>query len=57
MPLVNQSLCDQDYGPKEIDNNNMFCAGLQQGGKDSCQVQKRNDVLLFQLAFSFCNTG
>jgi secreted trypsin-like serine protease len=37
VPLVNQSLCDEDYGPKKIDNDNMFCAGLQGGGKDSCQ--------------------
>jgi len=37
VPLIDQTVCDSDYRKGSIDNNNMFCAGLQQGGKDSCQ--------------------
>lgn len=35
VPIVSQNVCRQSYGSSLT--NNMFCAGLAQGGKDSCQ--------------------
>lgn len=35
VPIVSQDICRQAYGSSLT--NNMFCAGLAQGGKDSCQ--------------------
>ncbi|KAF2153260.1 trypsin-domain-containing protein [Myriangium duriaei CBS 260.36] len=36
VPVVSRSTCRADYSTSQI-TNNMFCAGLTQGGKDSCQ--------------------
>ncbi|KAL7798431.1 trypsin-like serine protease [Trichoderma ceciliae] len=33
VPVVSRSTCQAEYG---VITNNMFCAGLAQGGKDSC---------------------
>jgi trypsin len=35
VPVVSQSTCAADYGPGEIFQDTMFCAGVT--GKDSCQ--------------------
>uniref|UniRef100_A0A3P9HR66 Peptidase S1 domain-containing protein n=1 Tax=Oryzias latipes TaxID=8090 RepID=A0A3P9HR66_ORYLA len=35
VPIVNNTQCNSSYG---IITSNMICAGLSQGGKDSCQV-------------------
>ncbi|CAJ0546786.1 hypothetical protein HG530_010602 [Fusarium avenaceum] len=36
IPVVSRATCRSQYGTSAI-TNNMFCAGLTQGGKDSCQ--------------------
>uniref|UniRef100_A0A3Q2QTF9 Peptidase S1 domain-containing protein n=1 Tax=Fundulus heteroclitus TaxID=8078 RepID=A0A3Q2QTF9_FUNHE len=37
VPIVENSQCNSSYGGNII-TDNMICAGLQEGGKDSCQV-------------------
>ncbi|KAL7946232.1 trypsin-like cysteine/serine peptidase domain-containing protein [Trichoderma barbatum] len=36
VPVVSRTTCQSEYGRSAI-TNNMFCAALAQGGKDSCQ--------------------
>lgn len=36
MPIVSRATCRNNYSVSEI-TNNMVCAGLTSGGKDSCQ--------------------
>lgn len=36
VPVVSRTTCRQNYSVSEI-TENMFCAGLTAGGKDSCQ--------------------
>jgi len=35
VPVVARSTCQSEYGASAV-TTNMFCAGLPQGGKDSC---------------------
>ena len=35
VPIVTQKSCSRNYGSDLTDN--MFCAGYEEGGKDSCQ--------------------
>lgn len=37
MPIIGNRQCNCDYGVGRI-TDNMICAGLRAGGKDSCQV-------------------
>lgn len=37
VPIVGNRQCNCDYGVGRI-TDNMICAGLRAGGKDSCQV-------------------
>ncbi|KAL0180384.1 hypothetical protein M9458_025826, partial [Cirrhinus mrigala] len=39
VPVIGNRQCNCLYGVGEI-TDNMICAGLLEGGKDSCQVQK-----------------
>lgn len=41
VPIVSNSDCNAAYGSI---TENMLCAGLSQGGKDSCQVSVTPDV-------------
>jgi len=36
VPVVSRAACNQQYGAGSI-TNNMFCAGVSEGGKDACQ--------------------
>ena len=36
VPIVSRATCRSNYGTSAI-TDNMFCAGLTAGGKDSCQ--------------------
>ena len=51
VPIVGNRQCKCDYGVNTI-TDNMICAGLRAGGKDSCQVS------IFDPTFSnpFCYT-
>ncbi len=39
VPVIGNRQCNCLYGVGEI-TDNMICAGLLEGGKDSCQVKK-----------------
>ncbi|KAG9342872.1 hypothetical protein JZ751_015088 [Albula glossodonta] len=61
VPVVGNSQCKSFYEPQSITiNDNMICAGLEEGGKDSCQgdsggplVQKQNSVWVQSGVVSF----
>lgn len=35
MPVISRTSCQSEYGTADV-TDNMFCAGLAAGGKDSC---------------------
>lgn len=37
VPLVDKATCKKEYGSQDI-TDSMICAGVEEGGKDSCQV-------------------
>ena len=41
VPVVDQQQCVDYYAPEPI-TDNMICAGVPEGGKDSCQVSKNS---------------
>ncbi|XP_069381653.1 transmembrane protease serine 9 [Paralichthys olivaceus] len=59
VPVVGNRQCNCDYNPGEI-TDNMICAGLRAGGKDSCQgdsggpmVSKQNGLWIQEGVVSF----
>ena len=40
MPVVSDANCRAAYGEEDV-TDSMICAGLDQGGKDSCQVDNK----------------
>ncbi|KAM5349925.1 hypothetical protein ACJ41O_006430 [Fusarium nematophilum] len=44
VPIVSRATCRAQYGTSRI-TNNMFCAGLEQGGKDSCQGDSGGPII------------
>ena len=36
VPVTDRATCREQYGESDI-TDNMFCAGLEEGGKDACQ--------------------
>lgn len=36
VPVTGREACQKEYGSSDI-TENMFCAGLEEGGKDACQ--------------------
>jgi trypsin len=44
VPVVDRDICRSQYSVAEI-TDNMFCAGLTAGGKDSCQGDSGGPVV------------
>lgn len=42
VPVLSMSLCKMLY--RKLIKDGMFCAGYIEGGKDSCQVQNKENV-------------
>jgi len=44
VPVVSRSTCQSEYGTSAV-TNNMWCAGLAQGGKDSCSGDSGGPII------------
>lgn len=54
IPIISNSDCAKSYGSDTI-TGNMMCAGLTEGGKDSCQA--RNQPFFYKSGHSTVSHG